>query len=45
MFNIWLPRSGHRYRLAPAFEIFRDTRETPLADWELHIHVPIESSA
>jgi AraC family transcriptional regulator len=45
LFNIWLPRSGHRYRLAPAFEIFWDTPETPLADWEIHIHLPIEPAA
>jgi AraC family transcriptional regulator len=42
MFNVWLPRSGHRFRQAPAYEIFWNSGDTPIEQWELHIHVPIE---
>ena len=43
MFNVWLPRSGHRFRQGPAYEIFWNPGDTPIEQWELHIHVPIES--
>jgi AraC family transcriptional regulator len=43
MFNVWLPRSGYRFRQTPAYEIFWNPGDTPIEQWELHIHVPIES--
>jgi AraC family transcriptional regulator len=42
IFNVWLPRSGHRFRQAPAYEVFWNPGDTPIEQWELHIHVPIE---
>jgi AraC family transcriptional regulator len=44
MFNVWLPRSGWRFRQGPAYEIFWNPGDTPIEQWELHIHVPIERS-
>jgi len=41
MFNVWLPRSGHRFRQGPAYEVFWNPGDTPIEQWELHIHVPI----
>ena len=42
LFNVWLPRSGKHFRLAPAYDQFRCGAETPLEDWVVEIHVPVE---